>query len=156
HLPVRLCDHGRDGQRRPVHHPQRTFGRGLPRRPARLPRPRPVMKRLLASAVVAACAVLSAPLGASAIAPATEVTLLVTDCKTGNPISAGTAYFILPNAVGVAPINAGVVGPNGLGDGNYRLIVTSPGYREADLIIHAIASRPRSATIPICLHPVAG
>lgn len=107
--------------------------------------------------VAALLGLASAP--AYAIAPGTNFIILVTDCKTGAPIRGGEADFAIQNflAVGVSPIDHGVVGPVGLNTYNYILTLSAPGYREAHRVLHGLGnfSQPPT-TLRICLHPVAG
>jgi hypothetical protein len=102
---------------------------------------------------------LSATIGAlpaAAIAPVGMLVLVVTDCKTGQPINVGEAYFAANVGTGVAPIENGSVGPIGLGPLKFRLTLTSPGYRPLQRILQGTGAVPPIRTIPLCLHPVAG
>jgi hypothetical protein len=97
-----------------------------------------------------------APIAASAIAPVGMLVLHVTDCKTGQAINIGEAYFSAHVGVGVAPIENGTVGPVGLGDLKFVLTVTSPGYRPLHRVLQGTGATGPIRNIPICLHPVAG
>ena len=97
-----------------------------------------------------------APVSAFAIAPVGMLVLLVTDCKTGQPINVGEAYFAAHVGTGVAPIENGAVGPIGLGDLKFVLTLTSPGYRPLQRVLQGTGAVPPVRTIPLCLHPVAG
>jgi hypothetical protein len=97
------------------------------------------------------------PVSALAIAPVGMLVLLVTDCKSGQPITAGEAIFSARVGTAVAPIENGVVGPVGLGDLKFVLNLTSPGYRVLHRVLQGtgVGSSPLR-TIRLCLHPVAG
>jgi hypothetical protein len=104
----------------------------------------------------AAISALVAPVSALAIAPVGMLILQVTDCKTGQPINVGEAYFSAHVGTGVAPIENGAVGPIGLGDLKFVLTLTSPGYRPLQRVLQGTGAVPPVRTIPLCLHPVAG
>jgi len=92
-----------------------------------------------------------APISAFAIAPVGMLVLLVTDCKTGQPINAGEAYFAAFVGTAVAPIENGAVGPIGLGDLKFVLTLTSPGYRplQLKLILATVATTESGVEISV-------
>lgn len=98
------------------------------------------------------------PLAADAIPPVGGLILVVTDCKTGAPIVAGEAYFSAVGvpATAVAGIDNGRTGTIGLGDLEFILTVTSPGYRELHRRLHGTGDLSTVRRIAVCLHPVAG
>lgn len=117
------------------------------------------MRRLLFAVLTAAVA---AGLGAGPAAAGQTggtVVLVVTDCKSGAPIRGGEAYFFIPKvqAAAVAPIDHdGEVGPVGLGQAKWVVIVTSPGYRETRFVEHSAGDFSQVETFQVCLHRVAG
>src|SRR5712691_9300440 len=96
-------------------------------------------RSVIVASVIAATSVIASPLAGHAIKPVDMVILVVTDCKTGQPIRAGEAVFSAPrfHAGAVVPIDNGRVGPIGLGDTKWVVIVTSPGYRELHRVFQA-------------------
>ena len=117
------------------------------------------MRRLVFAVVTAAAA---AGFGVGPVAAGQTggtVVLVVTDCKTGAPIRGGEAYFFIPKvqAAAVAPINHdGQVGPVGLGQAKWVVVVTSPGYRESRFVEHSAGDFAQTHTFDVCLHKVAG
>jgi hypothetical protein len=104
-------------------------------------------------ACLAATAIAAAPLSVSAIRVGT-LTLHVTDCRTGQPIPAGYAYFAQNMFGAVAPIDNGVAGPVGLGKYRWHLTVTSPGYRPVERVIQGTGAATPVRTLSLCMHHV--
>ncbi len=116
------------------------------------------MRRLILAftASVIAAAFTAAPAAAGQVDG--TVILLVTDCQTGAPIHGGEADFAIVKklATAVAPIQSdGQVGPVGLGQEKFDVVVTSPGYRETRFVVHSAGDFSQVQTIPVCLHRVA-
>jgi hypothetical protein len=106
-------------------------------------------------ACLMATGISAAPLSVSAIRVGT-LTLHITDCRTGQPIPAGYAYFAAPIAGAVAPIDNGVAGPVGLGQYRWVLTVTSPGYRPVQRVLHGTGTGIPVRTLSLCMHHVKG
>ena len=109
------------------------------------------------TAMTLAGGIAAAPLSASAITAGT-LTLLVTDCRTGQPIPAGYAYFA-PNVAGfgaVAPVDNGVAGPVGLGAYRWVITVASPGYRPVQRAVRGTGTSSPVRTLSLCMHHVKG
>src|SRR5436190_9813455 len=121
------------------------------------PNQMPALKVVLLATLTAALSVMLAASPAAAKLPSFLFTLIVTDCKTGAPIPAGVAIFSIIGipATAVAPLTNGQVGPVGLGDYNFKLALSSPGYREDDRVLHGTGNPSQAETIHLCMHPVA-
>src|SRR4051812_29199566 len=114
-------------------------------------------KTVLLASLVAALGLLVAASPVSARPVGGTVILLVTDCRTGAPIRAGEADFALPHlATAVAPITDGQVGPVGLGQAKFVIVLSSPGYHELRRVVHSAGDLSQVQTFRFCLHAVAG
>ena len=107
---------------------------------------------------LAAALTFGSALPALAIHPVGQIVIQVTDCRTGQPVPAGYAFFSIPRALAtaVAPIDDGTVGPIGLGANQYALTLTAPTYRPLHRMLQGTGDFSTTQTVALCLHPVAG